>query len=445
MTLGPDLQQLLQRAAVQNRPVSQGQVRGLLGVCVEVASIHCATGDLCTIHTRKGDVPAEVVGFRGDVTLVMPMAELSGIAPFDAVTSHAKPLSVPTGTGLLGRVIDALGNPIDGGPPIVGVERPVTADAPPALSRQPITEPVQTGISAIDGFLTCGRGQRVGIFAGSGVGKSTLLGMIAKGGMADVNVIALIGERGREVLDFIDEVLGTEGMAKSVVVVATSDSAPMLRLKGPFTAVTIAEEFRRQGAHVMFTMDSVTRFAGAAREIGLAAGEPPTLRGYPPSLFALLPRLVERLGNDQFGSITGLLTVLVDGDDMNEPVSDALRGYLDGHFVLNRAIAQRGKFPALDVLQSVSRLMPTVTQPEHRECATRIRELLAHYEENRDLVQVGAYRAGADPLLDAALSKISAIETLLYQGSETRSAADTLVAMSQILSDSTNPHAMADR
>lgn len=439
-----DLQAILQRAAAQNRPVNRGQVRSLLGVAVEVLGLHGANGDLCTIHTTRGDLDAEIVGFKDGSTLLMPLGEMAGIAPYDAVTNHARPLAVPCGMGLLGRVIDPLGRPLDGKGPVTGSMQPVINDAPPPLERQPIQEPVETGIAAIDGFLTCGKGQRVGIFAGSGVGKSTLMGMIAKGASADVNVIALIGERGREVGEFIEHVLGPEGMARSVVVVATSDTPPMLRFKGAFSAVTIAESFRAQGAHVMFIMDSVTRFAGASREIGLAAGEPPTLRGYPPSLFANLPRLVERLGNDARGSITGLLTVLVDGDDLNEPVADALRGYLDGHFVLDRAIASRGKYPPIDVLHSVSRLMPTVTSPEHQELARRLRELLAHHEENRELVQVGAYRQGADPLLDLALSKIAALETLLYQGVSRRSVEETLLGMRDVLGDSTPAHDMAD-
>ncbi|MCA8943640.1 MAG: FliI/YscN family ATPase, partial [Planctomycetes bacterium] len=320
-------------------------------------------------------------------------------------------------------------------PPLRGDDVVVTAEAPNALTRRPIDERIDTGISAIDSFMTCGRGQRVGIFAGSGVGKSSLLGMIAKGGAADVNVIALIGERGREVNEFIHEVLGPEGMAKSVVIVATSDAAPMMRYKGPFTAVAIAESFRARGLNVLFMMDSVTRFAGAAREVGLAAGEPPTLRGYPPSLFAQLPRLVERLGNDGAGSITGLLTVLVDGDDLNEPVSDALRGHLDGHIVLSRHIAARGKFPAIDVLGSISRLMPKIASAEHMDAARRARELMAHYEENRDLVQVGAYRSGADPLLDRAIEKRDALDTLVHQGSEVRATEDSLRFLEAIMAE----------
>jgi len=442
------LRSVIESGTAENRPVGQGQVRGLVGISVEVVGIRAASGDLCTIHSAGKDISAEVVGFRDGVTMLMPLGEMRGIAPLDSVVHHGRPLSVTTGNGLLGRVIDALGRPIDGGPPLIGVERPVVAAAPAALSRNPITEAVPTGVAAIDGFLTCGRGQRIGIFAGSGVGKSTLLGMIARDGTADVNVIALIGERGREVRDFVDQVLGPEGLKKSVVVVATSDSAPMLRFKGPFTAVTIAETFRAQGLNVMFTMDSVTRFAGSAREIGLAAGEPPTLRGYPPSLFAHLPRLVERMGNDGHGSITGLLTVLVEGDDLNEPVSDALRGYLDGHIVLSRQIAARGRFPAVDVLSSVSRLMPNVASVAHIECAQKVRELIAHYEEHRDLVQVGAYKKGSDPLLDTAMDKIEAIEGLLYHGHESRSFESTLESLRQLvtngLAGSIMSHAMAD-
>ncbi|MCA8965915.1 MAG: FliI/YscN family ATPase, partial [Planctomycetes bacterium] len=303
---------------------------------------------------------------------------------------------------------------------------PVTNSAPSPLARAPITEPIETGVAAIDGMLTCGKGQRIGIFAGSGVGKSTLMGTIARSRAGQVNVIALIGERGREVGEFVADALGPEGLQKSVVVACTSDAAPMLRLKAPLTAVTIAESFRNQGADVLFMMDSVTRYAMAVREVGLAAGEPPTLRGYPPSLFASLPRLVERLGSDANGTITGLFTVLVDGDDMNEPVADALRGYLDGHIVLSRRIAERGKFPAIDVLGSISRLMPKVTSNDHRRRAQKVRELLALYEENRDLVSVGAYRRGADPLLDQAIAKIGAIDNLLYHGSDSRPVAQTL-------------------
>jgi FliI/YscN family ATPase len=339
---------------------------------------------------------------------------------------------VPTGPGLLGRVLDAVGRPRDGGQPPEGPLRPVVGDAPTPRERAPIHEAVETGVAAIDGFLTCGRGQRVGIFAGSGVGKSTLLGQIAKSRTAQVNVICLIGERGREVGEFVTEALGREGLQKTVLIACTSDSAPMLRLKAPMVAVTIAEAFRDQGLDVLFLMDSVTRFAMAAREVGLAAGEPPTLRGYPPSLFALLPRLVERLGNGGRGSITGMLTVLVDGDDMNEPVADALRGYLDGHVVLSRRLAERGRYPAIDVLASISRLMPKVAPPELLRRARKVREWLAHHDENRDLVTVGAYKKGGDALLDQAIAKMPAIEGLLYHGATPRPAAETAQLLAQL-------------
>lgn len=436
MTLPASVQSAVDRAVAGHKPVVRGQVRGLLGIAVEATGIQSAVGDLCTIHSGIGDIDAEVVGFREGCAVLMPLGETRGIAPADPVTAHGRPLRVRCGPQILGRVIDALGRPLDGGPPLQGIETTVTNDAPAALLRKPITEPVETGVAAIDAFTTCGKGQRIGIFAGSGVGKSTLLGMIAKGNAADVNVIALIGERGREVNEFIHEVLGPEGMAKSVVIVATSDAAPMLRYKGPFTAVAIAESFRATGQEVLFTMDSVTRFAGAAREVGLAAGEPPTLRGYPPSLFAQLPRLVERLGNDGSGTITGLLTVLVDGDDFNEPVSDALRGHLDGHIVLSRQIAHRGNFPAVDVLGSISRLMPKICTPEHLEQSRKARALLAHYEENRDLVQVGAYRKGTDELLDRAIAERPRIEELLYHGHAPRETAATLAQLADLIDGS---------
>jgi len=439
MSLPASLRDAVHRAARQNRPVVRGQVRGVHGIGIRVAGLRAAIGDLCRIDgPGREPILAEIVGFEGETAVVMALGEQDGVAPFDPVVALERPLEVPTGDDLLGRVVDALGRPVDGKGPIGGRMQSVTARSPDALTRQPITEAMATGIASVDGFLTCGRGQRIGIFAGSGVGKSSMLGMIARGGDADVNVIALIGERGREVGEFLHEVLGPEGMAKSVVVVATSDAPPMLRLKGPFTAVAIAEAFRAQGKNVLFVMDSVTRFAGAAREVGLAAGEPPTLRGYPPSLFALLPRLVERLGMDGAGSITGLLTVLVDGDDMNEPVADALRGYLDGHVVLDRAIANRGRFPAVNVLQSLSRLMDKVASPEHIEAAKAVRRLLAHYEDNRDLVQVGAYRRGADPLLDRAIERIEAIEDLLYQGRETLPMADVVARLVELAAEPTD-------
>jgi FliI/YscN family ATPase len=434
MTLPPALQRAVTAAKALNRPRAEGRVRAIRGIAIHVTGLQAAIGDTCTIEADAGKLPllAEVVGFDRDDAVVMALGDADRVAPWDKVQNDHRPLSVPIGAGLLGRVVDALGRPLDGGPPIEGALRPLTGTAPSPLQRAPIQQPVEMGVSAIDGLLTCGKGQRIGVFAGSGVGKSTLMGQIARSKAGQVNVIALIGERGREVGEFVAEALGPEGLQKSVVIACTSDAAPMLRLKAPLCAVTIAEAFRAQGADVLFMMDSVTRYAMAVREVGLAAGEPPTLRGYPPSLFAQLPRLVERLGSDGNGTITGIFTVLVDGDDMNEPVADALRGYLDGHIVLSRRIAERGRYPAIDVLGSISRLMPKVTTPEHQKRARKLRELLAHYEENRDLVAVGAYRKGADPLLDQAIGKIAAIEGLLFHGSDSRPAAETQKLLQQI-------------
>lgn len=434
MTLPARLERAVAAARSLNRPRAEGRVRALRGIAIHVAGLAAAAGDTCTIDAEGGasPIPAEVVGFDGDDAVVMALGDAHRVAPWDRVRNEHRALAVPVGAGMLGRVVDALGRPLDGGPPIHGSLRPLTGDAPPPLQRAPIQTPVETGVAAIDGLLTIGKGQRIGIFAGSGVGKSTLMGQIARSRAGQINVIALIGERGREVGEFVAEALGREGLQKSVVVACTSDSAPMLRLKAPFTAVAVAEAFRAQGADVLFMMDSVTRYAMAVREVGLAAGEPPTLRGYPPSLFASLPRLVERLGSDGHGTITGLFTVLVDGDDLNEPVADALRGYLDGHIVLSRRIAERGRFPAIDVLGSISRLMPKVTTAEQQKRARRLRELLAHHEENRDLVAVGAYKKGADPLLDQAIARMGAIEGLLYHGTEPRPVAETLRLLQQI-------------
>ena len=414
MTAGADprLRQLVGDALVADRVVPEGRVHAVTGIGIEVDGLAAGIGELCTIDATEPLV-CEVVGFHDGRAVVMPFGDLRGVRPRAAVRGSGEALALPVGDDLLGRVIDPLGRPLDGGPPLLGPRRPIRGAPPPALSRPSIDRVFETGVPVLDGLLTLGRGQRIGIFAGSGVGKSTLLGSIARGGAADVNVVALIGERGREVRDYIDEVLGPEGLARSVVVVATADSAPMLRLVGPHSALAIAEWFRDRGAHVLFTCDSVTRFANAAREVGLAAGEPPALRGYPPSLFAELPRLVERLGTAATGSITGLLTVLVEGDDLDEPVADALRGHLDGHVVLDRQIAARGRYPAVDVLRSVSRLMPRLATPGHSAAATELRAMLARYEDARDLVQVGAYKRGADPRLDAILDRLPRIEAFL--------------------------------
>lgn len=427
------VQRALHAAREENRATAAGTVRGLVGIAIEATGLAAAVGDVCSIDTAEGQRLAQVTGFRDGCTTLMALTDQAGIAPRQTVTNDRRPLRVPVGSELLGRVVDALGRPLDGGPPIMAPRRAATrGGAPAALSRRPIEAQFATGVAAIDGFATCGAGQRLGVFAGSGVGKSTLMGMVARGSSADVNVIALVGERGREVREFVDDVLGEAGLAKSVVVVATSDAPPMQRLLAPGVAVTIAESLRDLGHHVLFMLDSVTRFAGVAREVGLAAGEPPTLRGYPPSLFSLLPQWIERLGPAEHGVITGLLTVLVDGDDFNEPVADAVRGYLDGHVVLSRAVASRGLFPAVDVLASISRLMPRLVSAEHQEAARGVRTLLAHYEEHRDLIQVGAYRPGSDRLLDLAVDQRAELERWLHHGDRPAPMAETAARIAQL-------------
>ena len=432
----PRLDRLGERLASLRPGKAEGRVVSVTGVTLTASGLEAAVGEVCRVQGLHRGVLAEVVGFREGRSLLMPLGEVGGIGPGAKVTGLSRPLQVRVGPGLLGRVVDGLGRPLDGRPLPPGRDAPLSAEAPPALERAPIREPLATGVSSIDGFLTLGRGQRVGIFAGSGVGKSTLLGMVSREAEAEVNVIVLVGERGREVRAFLEDVLGPEGLAKSVVVVATSDAPPLLRFKAPLTGVTLAEAFRERGKDVLLIMDSVTRFAFAAREIGLAVGEPPTMRGYPPSLFAHLPRLVERMGTAKAGSITGLITVLVEGDDMNEPVADTMRSLLDGHIVLSREIAALGRYPAVDVLRSVSRTMDRVVDPDHLAAATSLREVLALYEENRDLVQVGAYKPGTDPRLDRALARIDAVHALLKQGvGEKRAFAQTREVMIRLASE----------
>lgn len=404
------------------RDVPLGTRAGILtqvvGLLVECRGLGCALGDLCRVELPD-DTPLEmeVVGFRGASSLLMPLGEAEGLRPGARVVPLGRRLSARCGPFLLGRVLDGLGRPLDGGPPLpaAGAEVPLFRPAPPPLERVAIDEALPTGVSVIDGFLTLGRGQRIGIFAGSGVGKSTLLADVAREALADVNVIALVGERGREVGHFIEDALGKDGLSRSVLVVATSDAPPLIRIKAAFTAVAMAEWFRDQGHDVMMMVDSVTRLAAATREVGLALGEPPTVKGYPPSFFSIMPRLVERLGRTRQGSITGILTVLVDGDDLNDPVADTLRGLLDGHVVLSRDVAQRGHFPAVDVLKSISRIMNHVVTAEHREAAARVRSLIAAYEQVRDLVAVGAYKPGSDPKVDRAIGSINEVERLLAQ------------------------------
>lgn len=395
----------------------RGRVSDLIGLIVEATGLEAEVGEVCSVAAgrHRPAVPAEVVGFRDGRTLLMPLGDMHGIGPGGMVTATGRPASVPVGPELLGRVIDGLGRPIDGlGDGLPSVMRSTQAAPPVALERPRIDTRVSLGVRAMDALVPCGRGQRLGIFAGSGVGKSSLLGMIARQANADVNVIALVGERGREVREFIERDLG-DALSRSVVVVATSDEPALLRIKAAFTATTIAEHFRAQGRDVMLMMDSVTRVAMAQREVGLAIGEPPATRGYTPSVFALLPRLLERTGSSPDGTITGLYTVLVDGDDFNEPIADAVRSILDGHVVLSRSLAHAGHYPAIDVLQSVSRLTGEVTSPDVQEAGRRLRSLLAALREKDDLISIGAYVAGTDPLVDEGLVKREAITGFLRQ------------------------------
>jgi flagellum-specific ATP synthase len=404
----------------------RGRVDDLIGLIVEATGLEAEVGEVCSVETgrRRPAVPAEVVGFRAGRTLLMPLGDIHGIGPGHAVSATGRPVRVPVGDELLGRVIDGLGRPIDGlDRELPSSARSTQASPPAALSRPRITERVSLGVRALDALVPCGRGQRLGIFAGSGVGKSSLLGMIARSCTADVNVIALVGERGREVREFIERDLG-DAISRSVVVVATSDEPALLRIKAAFTATTVAEHFRAQGLDVMLMMDSVTRVAMAQREVGLAIGEPPATRGYTPSVFALLPRLLERTGTSAEGTITGLYTVLVDGDDFNEPIADAVRSILDGHVVLDRSLAHAGHYPAIDVLGSVSRLEGEVTSRDVRMAGRRVRSLLAAHREKADLISIGAYQPGTDPLVDEALLKREAIDDFLRQGPEEPSTAE---------------------
>ncbi len=396
-----------------------GKVTQIIGLIIESQGPNVSLGDLCYIYGRsgQGSIPAEVVGFRNLRVLLMPIGDMQGIGPGCEVVSAQKALSVPVGMQLLGRIVDGLGSPIDGlGPLNTQITYPLQASPPSPMTRRRIAETISVGVRTIDGLLTLGKGQRVGIMAGSGVGKSTLLGMIARNTKADVNVISLVGERGREVREFIDKDLGEEGLKRSVVVVATSDQPALVRMKGAMAATAIAEYFRDQGLDVMLMMDSVTRFAMAQREIGLTIGEPPATRGYTPSVFAMLPKLLERSGTGENGSITGIYTVLVDGDDMNEPVADAVRGILDGHIVLSRSLASKNHYPAIDVLYSVSRVMTDIITSEHRKAAQELRAILATYRDAEDLIDIGAYIRGSNPRIDRAIDLIDDVNGFLRQG-----------------------------
>jgi type III secretion protein N (ATPase) len=400
-----------------------GRVTEVTGLVVRATVPGIRMGEMVIIESMPR-LRAEVVGFRGDEAVLMPLGEVAGVGPDALVSPVGRPLSLEIGEGVLGRVLDGLGEPMDGQGPIAGptedwaVDRP----APDPLKRRRVDKPLTLGVRAIDSLLTVGEGQRVGVFAGSGVGKSTLMGQIARNTEADVNVICLVGERGREVVEFIEDSLGPEGRARSVVICATSDQPSLVRLKSTFVATAVAEWFRDRGKRVLLMMDSVTRFARAQREVGLAAGEPPARQGYPPSVFALLPRLLERSGNSDRGSITALYTVLVSGGDMEEPIADEVRGILDGHVILSRDLGARNHWPAIDVLPSLSRVMPLVTDEGHRRAAGKMRELLATYERQRDLILLGAYQAGSDPRTDEAIAKIDAINAFLKQGTHENAA-----------------------
>lgn len=401
----------------ESAPTNYGKVSSAVGLLIEAKGLEASLGSLYTIHVdEKTKVQAEVVGIKDKHTLLMPFDQIEGLKAGVWIEPIKQPLTIQVGNCLLGRVIDANGIPIDGlGPLTDTVAFPVHNSPPGPLERENINEALRTGVRAIDAFITIGKGQRMGIFAGSGVGKSVLMGMIAKNSSADINVIALIGERGREVREFIEDALGPDGLARSVVVAVTSDKAAMSRIKGAYVATAIAEFFRDQGQDVMLMMDSVTRVAMAQREIGLASGEPPTTKGYTPSVFAVLPRLLERAGRTHRGSITGLYTVLVDNDDMTEPVADAVRSIIDGHIVLSRSLAHKNHFPAVDVLESVSRVMPKVVSSEQRKISQKARELLAIYRESEDLVNIGAYVKGSNPKIDEAVAKIDALNDFLRQ------------------------------
>ena len=422
---------------------ANGLVVQVIGLVVESIGPAAQIGEICEIRHNGGrnslTVKAEVVGFKSNRVLLMPLGEMTGIKPGSEVIATGDIQQVTVGEFLLGRVLDGLGAPADSLGPATGAgskKYPIFAAPPDAMTRRRITEPVSLGIRAIDGLLTMGKGQRMGIFAGSGVGKSTVLGMIARNTNADVNVICLVGERGREVREFIENDLGEEGLRRSVVVIATSDRPPLVRLKAPMVATAIAEYFRDQGKDVLLMMDSVTRLAMAQREVGLAVGEPPATRGYPPSVFALLPKILERSGTSDKGTITALYTVLVEGDDENEPIADTVRGILDGHIWLSRDLAGRGHYPAIEVGRSVSRVMPQVTPPEQRLAANRLRETLATFKEAEDLINIGAYVEGSNPRIDAARRLIEPARAFLRQGvHEESSLAATVNALEGIFAD----------
>ncbi|MCR2820720.1 flagellar protein export ATPase FliI [Lederbergia panacisoli] len=407
---------------IKNLPTFKryGRVSRVVGLMIESQGPESSIGDVCLIHiggkAKKRKIMAEVVGFKEQHIILMPYTNIQEISPGSLVEATSKPLQIKVGQELIGRVVDSLGNPMDEFQMPIRMKTIPTDRTPPnPLSRPPVSEKLEVGVKSIDSLLTIGKGQRMGIFAGSGVGKSTLLGMIARNTTADINVIALIGERGREVREFIERDLGPEGMKKTIIVAATSDMPALMRIKGAFTATAIAEYFRDKGNDVMFMMDSVTRVAMGQREVGLAVGEPPATKGYTPSVFSILPRLLERTGTNEHGSITAFYTVLVDGDDMNEPIADAVRGILDGHIVLDRELANKGQYPAINVLKSVSRLMNHLASIDHRHAAEKLRDLLSIYSTSEDLINIGAYKRGASREIDEAISAYPNIISFLKQ------------------------------
>jgi flagellum-specific ATP synthase len=420
MTLeaGVDLGAYIERAREARGPAAEGYIREIVGLLVEVEGVTAPIGAQLEVTRHDRPLELEVLGFRGDRVLAAPLGAMTGLSPGTRVRVSPRTAMVEVGAGLLGRITDAFGSPIDGGPPLLLREQwPLQAPPPAPFSRAPIREALETRVRAIDALLPLGKGQRVGLFAGTGVGKSTLLGMLCRHSAAEVMVVGLIGERGREVGDFVRGALGQEGLRRSVVVAATSDAPPLVRVRGALRATAIAEYFRAQGKSVLLVMDSVTRFAMALREASLAAGEPPLTKGYTPTVFAALPALLERAGNAAGpGSITAIYTVLVEGDDLQDPIADATRGILDGHIVLSRKLADRGLFPAIDILRSVSRLANEVTTVDEQRKAARVRDLLATYAEASDLIQIGAYVSGSDPRIDAARAAHPRIEALIRQG-----------------------------
>lgn len=413
-----------------NPVVKVGKVVEIIGLIIEADGPESSIGDLC--HVVSDDIEpisCEVVGFRENRILLMPLGSIEGLKAGAKVVNSGSDMKVKVSDSLLGRVLDGLGNPIDGLGEIAADKYYSTSGKLiNPLKRKPIVEPLSLGIRAIDGLITVGKGQRMGIFAGSGVGKSTTLAMMAKNTSADINVIALIGERGREVREFIEHTLGVDGMKRSVVVVATSEQPSLVKIKAAFVACAIAEYFRDKGKDVLFMLDSVTRIALAQREVGLAVGEPPATRGYTPSVFALMPKFLERAGCNEYGTITGLYTVLVEGDDFNEPVSDTARSILDGHIMLSRSLAHKNHYPAIDVLQSISRVMNNIVDKEHKDAAGKIRSLLASYAKNEDLINIGAYQRGADPLVDKAISLMDKIDRYLIQSGEDKTDYQTSVS-----------------